>query len=172
MKDVLRASYDRSADRYDEEFRPLQREKYAALLGSPTAARFPAPVLDLGGGTGLLAEWLGREDIVCADFSAAMLRRARSRGPKAVQADVEMLPFRDERFRSVAAFTVLGILPGSPRRALSEAARVLAPGGTLAVTLLRASWTPAFEHELDAAGFERGPRRECGQDYGYLCRRT
>ncbi len=58
-RDLLAKAYDRSAEGYDDTFRPLQREKYraaAALLETfapPTGA-----VLDAGGGTGLFVEWL------------------------------------------------------------------------------------------------------------------
>jgi ubiquinone/menaquinone biosynthesis C-methylase UbiE len=181
LKEILRASYDRSADRYDEQFRPLQREKYRVLLGSDggllraTLGRQGSQILDIGCGTGLLAEWLSEAGAPPAglaglDFSRRMVERARARGLAAVEGDLERLPFRDGAFAAALAFTALGILPGSPARALAEAARVLAPGGVLALSVLRAA-AGGLEAELRAAGFAPGPRRECGQDYGWICSR-
>lgn len=180
LKEILRASYDRSAGRYDEEFRPLQREKYRALLGDggPLAAmlgRKGARVIDIGCGTGLLGEWLAEAGIATAglvgvDLSHGMTRRARGRGLAAVEGDLERLPFRDGAFAGAVAFTALGIVPGSPARALAEAARVLAPGGFLVLSVLRAG-AAGFEAELRAAGFAPGPRRECGQDHGWIASR-
>lgn len=184
VKDILRASYDRSAPGYDAEFRPLQRAKYEALLG-PGAAHIAADLaggpgrsraLDLGCGTGLLAEWLDeakvlRAGLVGLDLSAAMVARACGRGLPAVQGDLERLPFRPGSFGAVLAFTSIGILPGSHGRALGEVARVLAPRGRLAVTVLASTGWRAFEAALRAAGFSPGARRDCGQDFGYLCSR-
>jgi hypothetical protein len=47
---------------------------------------------------------------------------------------------------------------------------VLAPGGWLALSVLRAA-AGGMEAELRAAGLAPGPRRECGQDYGWICSR-
>jgi SAM-dependent methyltransferase len=85
------------------------------------------PILDLGGGDGTLAKSLakhGRSAIVVdrADY----VRRA----PRpAVQADATRLPFRSECFAAVAALWMLYYLD-RPDVALTEAARVLRPGGT------------------------------------------
>ena len=181
LKEVLRASYDRSADRYDEEFRPLQREKYRVLLGSDggllraALVREGSQLLDVGCGTGLLAEWLSEvgappAGLAGLDFSRRMVERARARGLAAVEGDLERLPFRDSTFAAALAFTTLGIVPGSPALALAEAARVLAPGGFFALSVLRAA-ADGIEAELRAAGFAPGARRECGQDYGWICSR-
>jgi malonyl-CoA O-methyltransferase len=180
VKEILRASYDRSAAGYDAEFRPLQRPKYAALIGAgggPIAGLLAtgARAVDLGCGTGLLAEWLAAEGIaarglVGLDLSPGMLAVARGRGQRVVEGDLDRLPFRDAAFTVALAFTALAILPGSPARALAEAARVLAPGGLLAITTLRAA-EPGLDRELRAAGFLPGARRDCGQDFGWLCSR-
>jgi ubiquinone/menaquinone biosynthesis C-methylase UbiE len=177
VKDILRSSYDRSAPAYDAEFRPLQRPKYEALLaGALPRSGDRRPALDLGCGTGLLAEWLAERGLslegplVGLDLSAQMLLRARPRGVRAVQGDLERLPFRDAGFGAVFAFTALAI-GGGPAAALSESARVLAPDGLFAVSVLKNTWTRGFEHELRAAGLSPGLRRDCGQDWGYVCSR-
>lgn len=184
MKDLLRASYDRSAAGYDARFRDLQRVKYASLLGARADALGPfiaegGRVLDLGCGTGLLEEWLRdvgaapRATFVGLDLSHAMLAGASERLRARVQGDSERQPFRDGSFAAAAAFTVLGILPGSPARALAELRRVLAPGGALFVSVLGeiAGGPSAFRAELGAAGFLVRASCACGQDVGFACAR-
>lgn len=177
MKRILRESYDRSAARYDAEFRALQRPKFEALLGPQAEAIAGVrTALDLGCGTGLLAEWLagrGTPRLFGLDLSHEMLLHARGRGLAAlVEGDLERLPFRDARFDAVLAFTSIGIA-GPRDRALLEAARVLRPGGLLGMTVLRTAPGAAdIPRELAAAGLHPGPRVECGQDWGWLALRA
>jgi hypothetical protein len=71
----------------------------------------------------------------------------------------------------VFAVTSLLVAPLELAGALVEAHRVLAPGGVLAVTLLREEVPRDFERELRASGFVPGERFECGQDSGWVARR-
>jgi SAM-dependent methyltransferase len=96
-----------------------------------------ACVLDVGGGTGVHAEWLARDghpvhliDIVPAHVEAA----ARVPGVSAAVGDARTLPVEDG---SVDVVLLLGplyhLVDAEDRaRALTEARRVLRPGGTLA----------------------------------------
>ena len=78
--------------------------------------------------------------VVGVDFSAAALGTARRLlaregldGAVALhQADLLALPFRDESFARASCWGVLMHVP-EPERALAELARVLAPGGRLAL---------------------------------------
>ena len=182
VKDIVRASYDRSAADYDGQFRGLQRPKFEALLGPGAATVAPllaggARALDLGCGTGLLAEWLAGANVPAAglvglDLSPGMLARARGRGVRAVEGDLDRLPFRDGVFALVLAFTALRIVPGAgDARALAEVARVLGRGGLFVLSVLRSAWDKELERELGAAGLAPGARKDCGQDHGYVCSR-
>jgi SAM-dependent methyltransferase len=142
--------------------------------------------LDLGCSSGLYARRLQLElgsggRTVGIDISPSMLqeaaRRARRLGvkPSFARADAENLPFADASFSGAACGGTLNEL-GDPARALRETARVLIPGGRLAVMgILRASGPGGrrlqhllstggigfFEPEqlesmLDHAGFEPG----------------
>jgi ubiquinone/menaquinone biosynthesis C-methylase UbiE len=106
---------------------------------------------------------------VGVDFSAAMLAQARPRGVLAVRARFAALPFSDAVFAAVLSFTALRIVADGEgeRRALSEIARVLAPGGRFVLTVLRANDDPSLVERLAAAGLRPEPARPCGQDVGY-----
>lgn len=97
----------------------------------------PATVLDVGGGTGVHAEWLARDghavhliDVVPAHVDAA----ATLPGVTAEVGDARELPVADH---SVDVVLLLGPLyhlvdAADRERALAEAMRVLRPGGVLA----------------------------------------
>lgn len=100
-------------------------------------------VLDIGTGTGqymaLLRPRLPRGLMICADLSYAMLRDIRSKGtaPDAmlVNADAEQLPMAVRSMDVVIASYMLFFVPEIDK-AISEAHRVLKPGGVLlAVTM-------------------------------------
>lgn len=120
----------------------------AALLdaaGVGTGTR----LLDVGCGTGeLLADAAARGAAVAgADVAPGMVARARRAAPGADLrvADAEDLPWPDGAFAVVAAVNMLH-LADDPAAAVAEAARVLAPGGLLAVC----GWAERGRCELDA----------------------
>ena len=92
--------------------------------------------LDLGAGDGRLSAELRARELVLADVSGVALERAGRRVPAARTALLEPdepLPFEDSAFDLVlCAETVEHVR--DVQLALSEARRVLAPGGTLALT--------------------------------------
>jgi ubiquinone/menaquinone biosynthesis C-methylase UbiE len=127
--------------------------------------------LEVGPGGGYLSEsaasMLGEQGrLVCLDLQIEMLRKVRERLGSAraelVQASGSSLPFAAGSFDLVFLVTVLGEIPDK-RAALAEFARVLRPGGILAVTeglpdpdYVR---TPVLRRLATAAGFEVGDRR-------------
>ncbi|MCU1536308.1 MAG: Methyltransferase type 11 [Humibacillus sp.] len=114
------------------------REEDAGVLGDPAAQR----VLEIGAGSGQCSRWLaGRgATVVATDLSAGMVTEgleingrvpAGSRVPF-VQCDGRALPFPDAAFDTV--FTAYGVVPfvADSDVVLTEAARVLRPGGLFA----------------------------------------
>ena len=91
-------------------------------------------VIDLACGTGDLAALAARAGarVVGIDFARAMLARARGRGASLVQADAAALPLRDARADAVTCGFALRNVVSVPQ-VLAEAARVLRPGGRLAL---------------------------------------
>jgi SAM-dependent methyltransferase len=139
------AHTDRLADEEDDYFRghPLFAAD-ARLLDD----RFvePGPLVDLGCGAGRLSLQFARRGfpVVAVDLSAAMLRvvgeRAWSEGRLSigrVRANLCRLGcFPDGHFAyALSMFSTLGMIRGASarRRALAEAARILRPGGRLAL---------------------------------------
>ncbi len=164
--DILRKSYDRFADRYDEIFLPRQQPKIeglAAVLPRP----LPRPALDAGAGTGLAGRLLDHP-FVALDASRGMLGYA---APPRVQADLARLPFADDRFALVLSVTAL-IDFTDPRPALSELARVLRPDGWLALSVLKIEDVAAVQYALEDLGLDVIERLDLEQDLGFVCRPT
>ena len=131
-RQAVRQSFNRAAASYDAAA-TLQRRVCELLLTElPDAA--PTAILDAGCGTGyglgLLTDRWPQARLVAADFAAAMLAAAGG----GVCSDIEALPFPAASFDLYWSSLTWQWCDVS--RAVSEAARVLAPGGRLAVSSL------------------------------------
>lgn len=128
-------------------------------------------VLDLACGTGGFARDFGRLVgpsglVVGLDASATMLARAVRATPPAapvayVRGDAAALPFRDASFDAVCCFAALHLFR-DPLAALDEIARVLAPGGRVAIltscrtrTAAARAWDGFVGARLGVRMFER-----------------
>ncbi len=136
---LLRSSYSLIAPIYDLVIaRSLHKARSHSLGSLPT---YPAgEVLLSGVGTGLDLPLLpAMHHYTALDFNAAMLSRAKARDAELqskgikvewVLGDSMALPFHDEKFDHVVLHLILAIVP-QPDLCLSEASRVLKPGGTI-----------------------------------------
>lgn len=165
----IQRSYDRFAPRYDEIFEPQQAPKIIALAAA-LPDPLPRPAIDLGAGTGLVGRLLeGRLGGMpwAIDASRRMLERAA--GPRAL-GDLYRLPLRDGCVG--LAFCVTALLDFvDPAEALLEMARILRPGGWLALSVLKIEPISAVQTGLAAAGLETVHRLDLEQDIGFVCRR-
>jgi ubiquinone/menaquinone biosynthesis C-methylase UbiE len=103
------------------------------------------PILDVPVGTAYFTSAVARAHpglVAGVDIAEGMARKAarvaRDEGLSnltVVQASAHDLPFPDEAFRAVLCTNGLQVIPDL-RRAVEELARVLAPGGTLFVSVL------------------------------------
>jgi ubiquinone/menaquinone biosynthesis C-methylase UbiE len=131
---LLRLSYSLIAPLYDLVIeRPMREARRLSLRTLPTECC--RHVLVSGVGTGLDLPLLPTPHRYTAlDFNPAMLSRARPRGEKLnvefVLGDSMELPFADGQFDHVVLHLIVAVVP-EPQRCLSEAARVLKPGGTI-----------------------------------------
>ena len=128
---------------------PAHLVRFVRELGHPEAA------LDLGCGDGRLTAELQAGQVVAADVSEVALDRARRRLPGAgalLLAPDEPLPLEDGSFELVLCAETIEHVR-DVQLLLSEARRVLRPGGRLALT------TPAHGRltglDVLARGFER-----------------
>lgn len=133
----VRESFDRSAASYDAAA-VLQRRVCERLLAGCTPRSAPASILDAGCGTGFGARLLHKRwpaaAIVGVDFAPRMLSIARHEAAVCVAADIEALPFADQRF--ALWWSSLTVQWCDLRLALAEARRVLQPGGEVALSTL------------------------------------
>lgn len=133
---MLRWSYSLIAPFYDLAIaRPLQAARSRSLQSLPTDVA--GKVLLSGIGTGLDLPLLPKlHRYTALDFNAAMLKRAQPRGTgleiEWVLGDSMALPFADAQFNHVVLHLILAVVPQSAQ-CLSEAARVLKPGGTIII---------------------------------------
>ncbi len=143
---VVEAMFDRIAPRYDLlnralTFRMDVRWRHVAVdaLALPAGAR----VLDLACGTGDLCRILGAAGLrpVGVDFSLGMLHAARTDAPL-VRADALRMPFPTGAFDGVMCGFALRNFSALPPT-FAECARVLRPGGRLALLDVAEPESPA-----------------------------
>ena len=92
-----------------------------------------ARLLDVGGGTGFVAEMIGvKGEVVVVEPNARKVARGRARRPrlKFVEAGAEQLPFPEFHFDAAMALMTLHHW-ADPSAGLTEVHRVLQPGGRL-----------------------------------------
>lgn len=137
-------------------------KRFAAMLGES------ARILDAGCGTGYgTAELAASASVTGTDISAEAVEHAHSRyrseRVRFIQGSCERLPFSDAAFDLLVAFEVIEHLDGW-QDLLSEAARVLRPGGVLLVSTPNRDYyeqsrgeagpNPFHRHEFDYAEFQ------------------
>jgi ubiquinone/menaquinone biosynthesis C-methylase UbiE len=131
------AGWEQQVAGYDDFFGPITTRLVAPLLDA--AAVGPASrVLDVASGPGYVASVAAEREasVVGLDVSEGMVERARSLHPQLDfrLGSAEALPFDDSAFDAVVAnFLMLHL--GRPERAAAEFARVLRPGGRVALTV-------------------------------------
>ncbi len=123
------------ADRYDASLPSHVVAHYLEKRARFLAGLWPGPAqaLDVGAGTGLLAQRLRSAGwrVVGVDRAAAMLRHMTARGGVAAQAHSARLPFADETFDVAYCVAMLHHVaePAAVRATVREMARVTRVGG-------------------------------------------
>jgi len=155
----LGPTYDRYAALLSFGQDPRWRRFLVSRVDAPRGAR----VLDVACGTGAVTRELAARgyDVVGLDQNDGMLAVARARVPEAafVTGEAERLPFEDASFDALT-FTYLLRYVDDPVATLRELARVVRPGGTIAMLefavprnpVWRALWELWVRIGLPAAG--------------------
>ncbi|HWI01436.1 MAG TPA: class I SAM-dependent methyltransferase [Propionibacteriaceae bacterium] len=130
------AGWERQAPTYGDFLGQITRQFVPALLDAAGVVS-GLKVLDLATGPGYAAGMAARRgaSVIGVDSAEAMVQLARRGHPDLDfrVADAEALPFSDGTFDVLVSNFVVPHL-GRPERALGELARVLRPGGRLALT--------------------------------------
>jgi len=128
-----------AAEAYEAGFVPALFADWAPALVDAAGVRPGQAVLDVACGTGVVAREAadrqrGQGRVVGLDLNEAMLVVARRLRPDIewLQGDAAALPFDDDAYDVVLCQAALMFFPG-PAVALREMARVVKPGGTVAV---------------------------------------
>jgi len=146
LAEKTRDDYDALADAMDV----TRHEVWDELADLVPVFKHGDHVLDIGCGNGRMVQALtgaipGRRvsirQYIGLDASPELVKRAKLRYPQADfrVGDALALPFVDASFNHIFMIAVLHQIPGAKERAqaLSEAYRVLKPGGTMLITVWR-----------------------------------
>ena len=159
QKRTIMRCYDSTAEMYEIRYAKEQATKYKAALEHLDINS--GSVVDVGCGTGLLFSEVAAEaqEVVGVDVSGKLLLQARERARifrnvQLVQADADHLPFKNDHFSVVFAFTMLQNMP-KPLETLSEIKRIAECGASVVVTGLKKVFSfEAFQALLREAGLQ------------------
>lgn len=134
-------AYDVTAGIYEERYSQEQKVKYQKSLKQIDVTE--KTMIDVGCGSGLLFEQVAKcaKVVVGVDISRKLLSKAKEQAKRftnvfVVSADADHLPFIDNYFDVVTAFTVLQNMP-KPIQTVAELKRVLCTGGRIVLTGLK-----------------------------------
>jgi malonyl-CoA O-methyltransferase len=154
LRGRLRNMFDRIAPTWETRIRAEHLDALRLALEGIAA---PAHVLDVGTGTGVaahaLAGWFPAAEVTGVDLAPGMVAEAERKGGRArfLVADASRLPFADGSFELVVLMNAIPFF--------DELARVVVPGGTVAVSFSRGAETPIYvpeerlRHGLGRRGF-------------------
>ncbi|QFT24194.1 Malonyl-[acyl-carrier protein] O-methyltransferase [Pseudomonas sp. THAF187a] len=173
-KRQVAASFSRAATSYDA-VAELQRHVGTQLLARLPVSLQPHRWLDLGSGTGYftraLGERYGQWTGLAVDIAEGMLRHARPQGGAAhfIAGDAEALPLQAASVDLLFSSLALQWCADFPR-VLSEAQRVLRPGGVLAFSSLCVGTLQELRDSWQAVdGFVHVNRFRRFEDYQQCC---
>lgn len=173
-KRQVAASFSRAATSYDA-VAELQRHVGTQLLARLPVSLQPHRWLDLGSGTGYftraLGERYGQGTGLAVDIAEGMLRHARPQGGAShfIAGDAEALPLQAASVDLLFSSLALQWCADFPR-VLSEAQRVLRPGGALAFSSLCVGTLQELRDSWQAVdGFVHVNRFRRFEDYQQCC---
>ncbi len=182
LKRPTQRFWNKTAPQWDERVGSESAERAAPLAAAcDRLEQEPRRILELGTGTGVGALMLARRfpdaEIRAADLSEAMIRQAETKAPEDTRgrlhfevADAAALPFEAESFDLVCQLNL-------PLYA-DEIARVLAPGGYVAIASTLGPRTPYYtpdsvlRRRFERLGLEVLEGGKLGEGTYFLARKT
>ncbi|MFD6160124.1 class I SAM-dependent methyltransferase [Nocardia sp. NPDC060256] len=163
---MTQGAYDTIAEWYENTFLTGQRVQHDGKVADPLGIEHAldmllgggtGPCLDIGCGTGIFAEQIGRLgwEPVGIDLSGPMLRFAASRLPVA-RADAGALPVRDASVPAAVAIMTHTDMPNYAS-VVAEVARVLRPGGSFVHIGVHPCFCGGFADRSNADAIVIGP---------------
>jgi ubiquinone/menaquinone biosynthesis C-methylase UbiE len=140
-QDKIRKHYDSVAETYDHHYDRPRGRNYHTHISNYLIRALPkgGRLLDIGCGTGLFVEKYIENggSATGLDISRKMIEKARLRcsGCQFMVGTGERIPFRDNTFDAISSLLVFSYIK-DPASMLSEAYRVLQPGGAIAICTL------------------------------------
>ena len=134
-------SFDRIVDTYDQTRGGFPVGRSFADAATRYIAPPPAPIVEIGVGTGLVALPLTERGyaVVGVDLSSKMIAVARGRiGARVAIGDATRMPIASASCDAVVAARVLHVV-GDPGAVLADAARIVRSGGRIVVILAGSS---------------------------------
>jgi ubiquinone/menaquinone biosynthesis C-methylase UbiE len=131
-------TYNQLAHEYDEETKDFW-EQFPRTFIDEFIKLTKGKVLDIGSGPGRDGLILQQEglDVICLDASEAMIEISTSRGLKSVLGDFTDLPFADNSFDGVWAYTsLLHVSKKEMNKVFAEIKRVLKSGGIFGLGMI------------------------------------
>lgn len=140
-EESVKAYYNQFSDSYDNMYTSIQVKKFSELFSTIEIPPINW-VLDVGGGTGLLCEWMNHEMIV-VDISFGMLLSGLSKGRRfqAIAADMQKLPLRTNSISTLYSFTALQN-SANPKNSVMELDRIVDSNFLGVVTILSKVYEP------------------------------
>jgi ubiquinone/menaquinone biosynthesis C-methylase UbiE len=173
-QEKIQQHYDDIADVYDAHYDYPRGRCYHTHLSRHVMKALPkgGALLDIGCGTGLFVEKYLHNGgtAVGIDLSRNMIGRARGRCACCdfTEATGESIPFRDNSFDAVSSLLVFSYLR-DPEAMLSEAYRVLRPGGAISICTLGkkllTSGIPAIYHISEKIRVKHVVMKDFGEHY-------
>ncbi len=131
--------YNKFAKEYDEETLYFWQEFPITFLDKFVGSVSGDKILNIGSGSGhdaLLLKDRGL-DVICLDASQSMINLSKQKGLKSILGDFNNLPFSDNHFDGVWAYTsLLHISKSDIQKPIKEVYRVLKKEGVFALGLI------------------------------------
>jgi SAM-dependent methyltransferase len=149
----------------DREIELCGKREIAAHILSVLGTLKNPVIVEAGCGVGAWVIYLqqkGFTNVIGVDNYVPVLQQLEARGGRAVEGDVQHLPFVDESVDVCLSFGVVEHFPENPSNCLREMARILVPGGYLFLTVPYLNWVRRFvTHPLRATyiRLKKIPRR-------------